>query len=439
MSDNLDTTFETPETEEGVRRANPSWYIDRKSSTILMIIKLAEGLSKLCLAILGAIMLQSVVSALNRIFQEGSTVADGKAMVAQFLKTLRVPAESIKQVVDAFPLDITFSSKPVVYVFIICLPFVVIAVLEAIAAIRLRLGKGGTRTIGILQMIYYIIGAIKLLAFVLVAIGLSVITIFRMGGTPSIILSTVYISLAVFFTIIGLPELFYHRSVAKIMDDVRYEMQTGNRAAHRRTHFQKILIILIVLEVIGVFVSVAASWSPEQGGLVSALLIGAMIGPAAKLLKYICVMCCHRNFMSQDSAPGSERSISHTPLFILIVLVILFFAVPNVVLCMQSSRFSTIVVEKVEEFFSDARKTVDEVSTVAEVQIAAVESAVAAQTGAGTADASSNETKEETAGTAGASQAGTNEETAGTTGTNAPQQDAAKEAAEESAAAQKTV
>jgi hypothetical protein len=93
----------------------------------------------------------------------------------------------------------------------------------------------------------------------------------------------------------------------------------------------------------------------------------------------------------------------------------------------------------VEEFFKDARKTVDEVSTVAEVQIAAVESAVAAQTGAGTADASSNETKEETAGTAGASQAGTNEETAGTTGTNAPQQDAAKEAAEESAAAQKTV
>ena len=105
MSDNLDTTFETPETEEGVRRANPSWYIDRKSSTILMIIKLAEGLSKLCLAILGAIMLQSVVSALNRIFQEGGEsvafliMAGGKKIL--LLGSLSVhPQETYPEDVD---------------------------------------------------------------------------------------------------------------------------------------------------------------------------------------------------------------------------------------------------------------------------------------------------------------------------------------------------
>ena len=390
MSDNLNMEPETPMPDEGRRRAYPSRYLDRTSATILMVIKLAEGLSKLCLAILAGFMLQSLVTALNRIFQEGTTVADGKAMVAQFLKTLQVPGETIKQVVDAFPLNITFSSRPVVYVFFISLPFVLIAVLEAIAAIRLRLGNGGTRTIGILQMFYYVLGIIRFIAIGLCGLALSIITIIRVGGTLSILLSTVYVSLAGFYIVTGLPALLYHRSISGFMDDIRYEVETGKRAVRRSNHFSLILTILIVLEVIGAVVSFIAFWNPGMGGLLVGLFIGTMIGPAAKLLKYICVMCCYKNFMQESGFAEVEGNISHTPQIILIILVTLFFAIPNIFLCVQSKVFSNAIVEKVEEFFSEARVTVDEVSTAAQEQIDAVQSAIEEQTGQQAAQAAAD-------------------------------------------------
>ena len=381
MNDNRNMTSGNPGFVEAGRRAYPSSYLDRKSATLLMVIKLAEGLSKLCIAILAGFMLQTVLTALNRIFQQGTTVSDGKAMVAQVLKTIRVPAETIQQIVDAFPLDITFSSRPVLYVFVISLPFVLIAVLEAIAVIRLRFGKGGTRTIGVLQMIYFVLGSIRVIVVALVAVALSLFTIVRLGGTPGIMLSTIYISLAVFYIVINLPTLLYHRNIAGLMEEVRYELDTGKRSVRIQPHFKIILKILIVLEVLGALVSFLASWNPQQSGFFVALFVVTMIGPAAKLLKYLCVMCCYQNYMQEDEEE-EERSISHVPQIVLIILVTLLFAVPNVLLCMQSTAFSDAVVEKVEEFFSNARETVDEVSVQAEAQIEAVESAIASQTGA---------------------------------------------------------
>ncbi len=396
MNDNLNTAPESLNPGEGATRANPSGYLDRRSATILMIIKLAEGLSKLGLAILGAFMLQTVVNALNRIFHQGSSVADGKAMVAQVLKTLQVPAETIRQVVAEFPLDITFSSKPVLYVFVISLPFVLIAVLEAIAAIRLRLGKGGTRTIGILQRIYFVLHAIRLCVIVLVALILSIFTIFRLGGPLSIMLSTVYVSLAIFSLLVGLPILLYHRYIARTMDDIRYEMTTGLQAVRKQTRFQEVLLALIVLEVIGAIVSIAASWRPQQADVMTALLIVTMIGPVTKLVKFACVRSCYRNFMQEEGGQESDEAVSHVPQFVLIVLVILLFAIPNALICMQSSQFSTALVEKVEEFVSNARETVTEVSTKAETQIQTVQSVIANQMGkAGNAGAGHDEVKTE--------------------------------------------
>ena len=447
MNDNRNMTSGNPGFVEAGRRAYPSSYLDRKSATLLMVIKLAEGLSKLCIAILAGFMLQTVLTALNRIFQQGTTVSDGKAMVAQVLKTIRVPAETIQQIVDAFPLDITFSSRPVLYVFVISLPFVLIAVLEAIAVIRLRFGKGGTRTIGVLQMIYFVLGSIRVIVVALVAVALSLFTIVRLGGTPGIMLSTIYISLAVFYIVINLPTLLYHKNIAGLMEEVRYELDTGKRSVRIQPHFKIILKILIVLEVLGALVSFLASWNPQQSGFFVALFVVTMIGPAAKLLKYLCVMCCYQNYMQEEDEEEEERSISHVPQIVLIILVTLLFAVPNVLLCMQSTAFSDAVVEKVEEFFSNARETVDEVSVQAEAQIEAVESAIASQTGAiesaasskgdaaslqgaakedaaSAAASSQGAVKEEAAGDAASSQGAAKEETAGAA---APTQGTAKE------------
>ena len=422
MNDNLNITPDTLQSDEGERKANPSYYLDRRSATILMIIKLAEGLSKLFLTILGAVMLQTLVTSLNRIFQQGTTVADGKAMVAQVLKTLMVPPEVIKQIIDAFPLNISFSSGPIVYVFMICLPFVLVAVLEAIGAILLRLGKGGTRMIGILQRIYYVLEVIGLGVLALLAVVLSIVTIVHLGGTAGIALSTIYVSLAVFFILISLPTLLYHRYVARIMDDIGYEMQTGRQAVRKKTLFKPVLTILIALEVIGAIVSIIAFWSPAQGGLAAVMIVLSMIGPVGKLLKYISVKYCYRNFMKEDVEEEMNGSVSHKPQIILIVLVIFFFTVPNIFLWSQSSAFSTAIVEKVEEFFSNARQTVTEVSVQTEEQIQAAQDAIVSQLGIEeTAAPAPGGTTEEAAGTA------TSQEQAAAEGTATPQEQASAE------------
>lgn len=381
MNDNPGMTPEMPKPGEGERRANVSAYLDRPSSTILMLIKLAEALGKLCLAILGGCMLQAVVSALNRLFA-GSTVSDGKAMVAQTLKTLRVPMATIKEIVDAIPADLHFSSAPVTGLFVVCLPFVLIAILEAIAAIRLRFGKGGTRMIGILQRIYYILDAIRLALFALTGIGLSLYTIFRMGGPASIMLSTVYVSLAVFFILIGLPTLLYHRNIAKYMDDVGYEMKTGLQAPRKRRFFKQTLTILIVLEVIGAVVSVIASRGSLKGSYAIVMLLSILFSPIVKLVRYICMTCCYRNYMHAESAPATDGSVSHVPQVILILLVILIFAVPTGLLCSKSNDFSTAIVESVEEYVGNARETVNDLNVAAEQQIEVVQSAAEEQIGA---------------------------------------------------------
>lgn len=389
-------TAGTLKSGESERRANPPYYLERKSATILMLIKLAEALGKLCLTILGAFVLQQVVTALNRIFQEGSTINDGKAMVAQVLKTLQVPPETIKDVIDAFPLNITFSSRPVVVVFVICLPFVVIAVLEAIAAIRIRLGKGGTVMIGVLQRIYYILGCVFVFVSALIAISLSIVTIFRLGGTLGIMISTVYVSLAIFFILISAPTLFYHRNVAMIMDEVGYELETGKQALHKHFLFKENLIVLIVLEVIGILVSIIASWRPEQGGIAAAMLVASLIGPVAKLLKYICMKCCYKNYVEAGTAAETDDKYSHVPQIVLIILVILLFVVPIAFVCKESSNFANALVEKVEEYVGNARQTVEEVSTQAEAQIQAVEKALGGQVDAvGTAEAPKDGAKAE--------------------------------------------
>ena len=262
-------------------------------------------------------------------------------------------------------------------------------------------------------MIYYVLGFIRFIALGLCAIALSIVTIIRVGGTLSIMLSTVYISLAGFFIITGLPALLYHRSIAGFMADVRYEMETKKRAVRRPNRFNVILTILIVLEVIGALVSLIASWNPEQGSLVAGLLIGTMIGPAAKLLKYICVMCCYKNFMQEGGSAEMEENISHTPQIILIILVTLFFAVPNIFLCVQSNTFANAIVERVEQFFSEARETVDDLSTTAQAQIEAVQAAVDEQT-AQAAAAMQEGVKEESS-QAAAPQEGTKGESAETT------------------------
>ena len=371
MDEKLNMTIETSEPADGGIRANPSYYLDRASLTILMVMKLVTGLTKLCIAVLCAFVLNSVVSALNKILKEGSV--NGKAMIAQIMKTLRFPMENIKQVVDAVPSGFTISPSLPVYAFAIFLPFVLISVLEAIALIRLRLGKGGTRTIGILHWIYCVLDAVKLLAAALLAMVLSLLSLVRLGGTLGIMFASVFFSLAVFYIPIGLPSVLYHRNIAGIMKDIRYEMGTGMQAVRRWINFRKILGFLMALEVAGTLVSIMAYWRPTQKDPAMMTLIMIILYPVLKLVKYICVMFFYQHFMKVDGAVKAEGSVSHMPQIILIALVTLFFVLVSAFICVKSNAVSRDIVSRVEAFFKDARETVDQVSNKADQQINQVE------------------------------------------------------------------
>jgi hypothetical protein len=117
MNEELNMTIDNPEPAGEGRRANPSYYLDRASLTILMVMKLLGGLTKLCLAMICAFVLNSVMSAFNKILKEGSV--SGKAMIAQIMQTLRFPMENIKQVVAAVPSNFRVSPMIPVYAFAI--------------------------------------------------------------------------------------------------------------------------------------------------------------------------------------------------------------------------------------------------------------------------------------------------------------------------------
>lgn len=117
MNENIKLNIENPEPVEDGRSANPSYYLDRASLTILMLMKLIEGLSKLCIAVSCAFMLNSFVSALNKILKDGSV--NGKAIIAQILKTLRFPMENIRQAIAVVPENLVISPRLPLYVFAI--------------------------------------------------------------------------------------------------------------------------------------------------------------------------------------------------------------------------------------------------------------------------------------------------------------------------------
>ena len=377
MNEEFNLKIENPEPAAGGRPANPSWYLDRVSLTILMVMKLIAALTKLSIAVVCAVIINSVVSALNDILKEGTV--SGKIMIAQILKTLRFPMENVNQAVAAVPSDFTVSSSLPLYAFMIFLPFVLISLLEAIGLIRLRLGKGGTRMVGIPQWIYFALDAIKLLALTLLAIVLSLLAIIRLGGSFGITIASIIFSLAVFFIPIRLPAMLYHRNIAGIMKDIRYEMKTGEQAVRRWINFRKILGFMIALELAGTIISLMAYWRPTQQDPAIMTLVMIIVYPALNLVRYICVMFFYRNFMQVDNIAEAKDDISQKPQLILVGLITLFFVCVSGFVCVKSASVSRAVVERASIFFNDAQKTVDQMSNQADQKINDVEQAIDSQ------------------------------------------------------------
>ena len=376
-----------------IRRANTRAYLETAPATTLMILKVAEGMGKLCAAIVCAALVNTVIAAVNKTLQQESIAADLRSMVAQILSMLKVPASDISQVVETIPSQLNFaiSGRLVSMVFFMFMPFALFAILEAIAAVRLRFGKGGARMLQVLETLYCAVEFIGILAAIILAIFFSASTIQRLGFTAGAVISVVYLSLGVFYILIRTPYVLYHLGIAGAMKGIGSEMATGVRSLIRAPFLQGASIILIVFTIISAIVSIGSASELGAGGYV----FGALIVPVIVIIKYTCLIVSYQNYARAEGSEEEEdkKSRSHTPLVIVIVVLALLFATPTVILCAVSGRISSSVAESVSTYVSETKDAVDRVSAQVEAEekrllggTAPTESAQGAGTAAPAAD-----------------------------------------------------
>lgn len=339
--------------------ANPPAYLETVPATLLMLFKLMEGLTKGCFAIFCAVVVNTIVTSVNKTLAQESIVADIKTMVAQLLNAAKVPGDVIRQVLEMIPTQINFQVNGALafYVFLAFLPFALLAAVEAVAAIRLRFGKGGSLTLEVLHKIYFVVDLIKMLAGILSALAMSFFTIGQMGFTSGTFFAIVFISLGIFYVLVHIPSVLYHRGIAGVMKGIGYELSTGMRAKVKASGLKVVCIILMVFTAIGAVVSIGAFM---ESGVKGAVFAGSLV-PLFTILKYVFVMLSYQNFANavSDTQPEDTGRRSHTPLLILVGVVSLVFVVPTVVLCVASGQISSSVSESVSDYIS---KTKDEVA-----------------------------------------------------------------------------
>ena len=417
------------------KRANMPAYLDKAPATILTLIKVVQGLGEICIAILCAVVVNTVVSAINQTLQQESIVADIKTMVAQLLNAAKVPASNIAQVLDAIPSQINFTVDGAMafYVFMAFLPFALLAAIEAVAAVRLRIGKGGTTTMGVLHRIYFAVELIKVLMAAIMALTMTFFTIMSMGFTAGTIVSVIYISLGIFYIIIRIPHVIYHREIARVMGEIGYELGTGMRAKIRASRLRTACIILIVFSVLGAIVSVGSAAESGSNGAVPAALLVSLVA----ILKYVCVMLSYQNFVNAEGLGQGEEAQpgSHKGLLILILVISLLFVLPTAVLCVTSGRISTAVSESVSDYVAKTKDQVAEMVKKAEEQEKArTQAAAQASENSGKQETAPSAAPAENTGSSEKAGAAQNEEAAGNT---AGENSAGEKTAEEKPAGEK--
>ncbi len=369
--------------------AYPSAYLDRPASTVLMLVKLIDALVRAGSIAVSFCFAMSIVAALNAVARSGISSA---AVVLEWLKEAGVPMESIQEISEIISSGKTFSISggPIILAFAIFLPFLLISVLEAIAAVRLRFGSGGARTIRVLHKLLFVFGIVKLV----LAIGLVIILAgsSKQVSDPEMGTAIMIIAIAagVLFVALHIPGLFYHSYIARAMKEIRYELETEERARIKPTRLGALCVFYIVLEGIGILGSIIASivmWAALSGLSKQVPFIPSIgYNPIYPLmmavfhmwmvLRYICVMRCYRNFLEAEGEDAKQYE-GRSPVIpaMLTVLVIFLFIIPTVLLCVKVRGISTSVSEKAENFIRNAEETIIEAGNTAKSTVSAVSKA----------------------------------------------------------------
>ena len=284
-----------------MRSSHPEQYINRVSSTVIVLFKLVEG-------IMAGITLFHVFRLLAPILTE---LTKGTLNVNRALNLLfteyglpRTALSSSSELVAIGGIMLPFVLPTVLM--IISIVVLVMVVIEAAALLTLRIARVGAGLVRFIHQIYMFGSILNLLMA-----GYLLFNYFRY--TRNIVehgnAAEVY-AVGIIFGVVCLAgiilNLCYHKDIAMAMNTVRYEIGTGKRDDMKRTHLSGIAFLFsipyaltAVILIVGILMTKGGgsySVSPtEVYTLTLAQSLMIIAAPVIMMIKYLCVSFCYRN------------------------------------------------------------------------------------------------------------------------------------------------
>ena len=287
--------------------AYPERYLNTASATVLMIIKLGE-----CLLMASMLILTAFFGYMffRMIVDSAEGAATVNALLSQWNQMLNAQNPLANQI--ALPV-INVTGQMMMVLFVSCIVLVVIYLVEALAVVRLRMGKGGA---GVLQFIQWVHFVLTLLS--LIAVGYSyywynknyeAIKAATNSQSASSLGRLVPLEIAglVIILIAGILEMCYRKDVAYALRTAGGELNTGRKCRYRYTHLSGIstffgllctlaAVMLVITLVQYGRVNIYGYYSQSYTGamaVISALL--ALGSPFIQAIKYFTVARCNNN------------------------------------------------------------------------------------------------------------------------------------------------
>ena len=285
--------------QEVVNNASePKLYIDRISSSLLVLCKLIEGA-------IAAYILYGFVRVMGTLL---SIAVKGALDLSQAIQLILQDSELSQYAMNELSgLNMSGIALPFVLwvgIILVCIAALVLVVAEAIALLMLRIaGKGAS----FIRVVHFIDMGVWI-AVIVVHCVVSVLSVVIFMSQDSLAIDSsnrnlLLVGLIISFVetlIILLLNLCYHKDIAIAMGTVAYEVETGNIGSLKRTHLSGISFVFALFYAIIVLYLVAElddglrylGVSSDDRFALELFIIGV---PLVAMAKYLSVCFCNRN------------------------------------------------------------------------------------------------------------------------------------------------
>lgn len=276
--------------------SQPNRYINRLSSTIIVIFKALEGVA-------AGFVLYGIIRLMTPLF---SAMAKGVLDLNQALQIIineaGLPQSTMNELsgltVKGIALPFIFWTGLIIVITVALL----LVVIEAIALISLRTARKGAAFIRTIHYIYMGVWIVSLVLF-----GVSVFETFSNASSADYSSESARIAAFTMMAISFIIELIslvlnicYHKDIAMAMGTVAYEVETGRTGNLKKTHLSGISFFFGLPYAITILLYIAAFENVREyisvtfrDSMALALLIVGL--PIILLVKHLSVCFCNRN------------------------------------------------------------------------------------------------------------------------------------------------